>query len=176
VQLAAMLTDDSGKVLESHNVIVKPDGWTIPKEASDIHGITNDIAGCVGLPGKLVIGLLLEMVKKANNLVAHNITFDKFMARIALRRHQLLEDSQDVWWKELQTFCTMRATTDICKLPGKFRGFKRPRLQEAYRHAFGKEFDGAHDALCDVIACKEIYFWLRRRQDEKAVEEEVFPV
>ena len=32
VQLAAILTDDGGSVYESHNVIIKPDGWTITKE------------------------------------------------------------------------------------------------------------------------------------------------
>jgi hypothetical protein len=51
---------------------------------------------------------------------------------------------------------------NICKLPSKYPGeYKWPRLIEAYRHAFGKDFTGAHDALADVRACKEIYFWLK---------------
>lgn len=160
VQLAAILTDDSGDVLESHNCIVKPDGWTIPKEASDLHGITDEIAQ-IGLPEKIVASLLFEMVKKSTLIVAHNITFDKFIARIALRRHELFTDTEDAWWKALPTFCTMRSMTDICKLPGKFAGrFKWPSLQESHLHAFGKPFDGAHNAMADVLACKDIYFWL----------------
>ncbi len=166
VQLAAILTDDAGDVLESHNCIVKPDGWSIPKEVSDLHGITDEIAQ-VGLPEKLVASLLFEMVKKSTLLVAHNITFDKFIARIALRRHELFSDADDVWWKEFPTSCTMRRMTDICKLPGKFSGkYKWPNLQEAHTHAFGKPFDGAHDALADVLACKEVYFWMRNQPNQ----------
>lgn len=42
--------------------------------------------------------------------------------------------------------------------------YEWPRLQEAYKHAFGKEFEGAHDAMSDIRATKEIYFWLIKAQ------------
>lgn len=168
VQLAAMLMADDGTELESHNVIIKPDGWEIPAEVSAIHGITNSIAQC-GIPEKTASELLLAMVKKAALIVAHNITFDKFIARIAMRRYELITDADDLWWKQLPTFCTMHATTNLCKLQGSFAGkFKRPKLQEAYQHAFGEKFDGAHYALADVRACARIYRWLQDRQQEVA--------
>jgi len=161
VQLAAILTSDEGETLESHNVIVKPDGWEITKELSDIHGITNDKAKAIGLDEKLVTGLLLEMITKANLIVAHNVTFDKFMARIAMRRFGLLSDEQDTWWKELKTFCTMKSSTEICKIPSPTRrGNKWPKLAEAYEHFFKQPLESAHDALADVTACKSIYFML----------------
>lgn len=166
VQLAAILTDDSGDVLESHNVIVKPDGWIIPKEASDIHGITHNVASAIGISELTASSLLLEMIKKSNLLVAHDLAFDKFLLRTAMLRHKLLADAEDSCRRELKCFCTMQATTEICKLPGKY-GYKWPNLQEAYFHAFKKEFDGAHDALADVNACKEIYFWLQEREMKK---------
>jgi len=59
------------------------------------------------------------------------------------------------------------AMTPICDIPGPY-GPKWPRLQEAHKHVFGKEFDGAHDALADVIACKNIYFWILSQQKAKA--------
>jgi len=62
-----------------------------------------------------------------------------------------------------KSFCTMKEMTPICKIPGRYDEFKWPRLTEAYRHAFGGEFGNAHDALADVRACKEIYFWLADR-------------
>lgn len=167
VQLAALLTTESGREIESHNVIVKPDGWAIPTEASDIHSITNEVAR-FGISEKTAAELLLAMVKKATRIVAHNITFDKFIARIAMRRYELIADADDIWWKALPTFCTMNATTNLCKLPGPFAGkYKWPKLQEAYQHAFGETFNGAHDALADVRACARIYRWL---QTPKAVE------
>jgi DNA polymerase-3 subunit epsilon len=170
VQLAAMLTNDTGEIVESHECIVKPDGWTIPKEASDLHGIT-DVVAQVGLPEKLVAELLFAMVKKSALIVAHNITFDKFIARIALRRFEIFTDAEDPWWKALPTFCTMREMTSLCKIPhpslnSRF-GFKWPTLQESHRHAFGKPFDGAHRAMADVIACKDIYFWMQNQNNPK---------
>jgi DNA polymerase-3 subunit epsilon len=162
VQLAAILTADNGETLESHNVIVKPDGWEITKELSEIHGITNDKAKAIGLDQKLVIGLLLEMIKKTNLMVAHNVTFDKFMARIAMRRFGFLSDAEDVWWKGLKTFCTMKSSTDICCIPGTGRGHKWPKLSEAYEHFFKQPLENAHDALADVTACKAIYFMLTK--------------
>lgn len=162
VQLATMLTRDDGEVVESHNVIIKPDGWTIPKEVSDVHGITDEIAQ-IGISERLAATLLFDMVKKANTLVAHNIQFDKFIARIALRRFDLFTDAEDAWWKAIPTFCTMREMTDICCLPSpKGRGFKFPKLTEAYEFAFKKQLNGAHSALADLTACKELYFWIKK--------------
>lgn len=40
VQLAWIMYDDRGNMLESRDVIVKPEGFTIPPEASRVHGIT----------------------------------------------------------------------------------------------------------------------------------------
>lgn len=162
VQMACMLTTDDGKVMESHNVIIRPDGWTIPKEASDIHGITQEIAIEFGIPESTAIRLMWSMIEKSRLMVAHNLMFDKFLSRIAGRRFGLLIDDKDEWWKALPGFCTMRETTELCNLPGKIAGRpKWPKLTEAYYHIFGKSFDGAHDALADVTACKEIYFWLQ---------------
>ena len=43
VQIAAQLTDEKEKVHGQLACIVQPDGWKIPKEASDIHKITEEI-------------------------------------------------------------------------------------------------------------------------------------
>ena len=170
VQMAAILTDDLGGALEEHNVLIKPDGWTIPKEVSDIHGITDEIAA-IGIPEKLAAEILLAMIRKSQLLVGHNIMFDKFIARIAMRRFELITDADDAAWKATPTFCTMKSMTPICKIPPTAKMvasgrnfFKSPKLQEAYQAAFGKEFGGAHDALADLRACKEIYFWLKARK------------
>jgi DNA polymerase III epsilon subunit-like protein len=107
---------------------------------------------------------LNEKLASGAILVAHNITFDKFIMRCAARRFNLLDDSGDEHWKQFPTFCTMRAMENICKLPGKIAGkYKWPKLSEAYEYAFAKPLVGAHDALADVRACAELYFWLQRK-------------
>ena len=50
VQLAWIMYDDRGNMLESRDVIVKPEGFTIPPEASRVHGITTLVAREKGEP------------------------------------------------------------------------------------------------------------------------------
>ena len=41
VQIAAALVDDeTRKTVSSINLIIKPDGWAIPEELTEIHGIS----------------------------------------------------------------------------------------------------------------------------------------
>jgi DNA polymerase-3 subunit epsilon len=172
VQLAAMLCDDLGAVIESHNVIVKPEGWRIPEEMTAIHGVSQDMAQQIGMPEVCVMEILWAMLKKQSLLVAHNLTFDKFMARIGMRRHGLLTDEEDDWWKQMPGFCTMRSTTELCALPGGRNGqFKWPKLKEAHKQIFGEEPTETHDAMEDLLSCKRIYFWLIAHQTESQKDE-----
>lgn len=170
VQLATIVCDDDGKETDSWNVLIKPNGWEIPEEASKVHGITTEKARAAGIDEKLAAQGLLGLIRRTALLVAHNITFDKFIARIAMRRFDLITDADDLWWKQLPTLCTMRAMTDICQIPSDYHysPYRWPKLIEAYRHCFGVGFEGQHDALSDVRACAKIYFWLKKRQEVEA--------
>jgi DNA polymerase-3 subunit epsilon len=163
VQLGAILYDDDWKVRAEINLIVKPNDWTIPKEVSDIHGITQEIAEKCGLPHRAVIRVFLGLAKQATLFIAHNIQFDELVMDAAL----CLEKAECLSIGTKDRFCTMKAMTPICQLPGKFGDFKWPRLQEAYKHAFGEEFEGAHDAMADVRACARIYRWLKERDENE---------
>ena len=165
VQVAAELFDETGKTLESFDCLVKPDGWTIPTEATAVHGITTDAAKASGIPEREAAQKLFDMIKKADLMVTYNTTFDRFLIRIAGRRYDIFTDQQDSWWKLFPTYCPMRKMTDICQLPttnGK-SGFKFPKLQEAYKFAFSSEFTGAHGAVADLKATKELYFYLKAK-------------
>ena len=89
--------------------------------------------------------------------VAHNLDFDYFILSGETERCLMRLPDRD-------EFCTMKAMTPVCKLPGSYDDFKWPKLQEAHKHAFGAEFDGAHDALADVRACMKVYFWLKNNK------------
>lgn len=166
VQLAAALMDDAGNILETYKAIAKPDGWIISEEVTKIHGITHAHAMEVGIDEKIIVMKLLEWIKKATCIVAFNVSFDKFLARIGLRRFDLMTDADDAWWKALPTFCAMRPMTDFCQLPfadGKkhyAKWWKFPTLQEAHKHIFGVEFDKAHSANADLEATAKVYLWL----------------
>lgn len=165
VSLAALLCDDSGNILEQYEAIAKPDGWSIPPELTAIHGISNEHALKVGIPEKEILVKALAMIRAGQMFVAFNEMFDRFIIRCGLRRYDLMQDSEDAAWKSMPRRCAMKPMVNICKLPfpnGR-KGWKYPRLQEAYKHAFGKEFEGAHNALADLLATRELYLWQKQQ-------------
>ena len=154
VQLAAILTDDTGEhEIATLNTVIKPEGFAIPYEASEIHGITTEYATKHGVQLADAIGVFKRFLKMASLSVGHNIEFDQFVIDGELAR--LMEQPPVI-----DSFCTMKAMTDICGIPGPY-GNKWPKLQEAYERCFGSTFDDAHDAMADVMACKAVYFWLK---------------
>src|ERR1017187_1474867 len=145
LQLTALLNDDSGVDVDSFSVIIKPNGFAIPTEASNIHGITTEMAIANGIPIGKAMEMLRGFAEKADCYIAHNEVFDRLMVDIeAVRlgwsvKHPLMDKAK---W-----FCTMKATTPICQLPGLYGDYKWPKLKEAFEFAFGQPFVGAHDAL-----------------------------
>ncbi len=152
VQLAAILTDGTGEHQCEMNQIVRPDGYEIPIEASNIHGITTAMAIEQGKPLAEVMAAFAKMVEMADLVVAHNIQFDHLMVQIECSRRN--EPSP---LSPKACYCTMKTATPICNLPGPY-GPKWPTLTEAYSHFFHKAFEDAHDAMGDVKACKAVYF------------------
>lgn len=121
VQLAAILCDlDTRKVLQSIDVIIRPDGYEIPKETSDIHGITNELANDVGISEVQALYMFLALCKKDTLRVAHNRTFDKRIIRIATKR--FCNDEYIENWHDKENFdCTMLMSKPIMKLEPKNR-------------------------------------------------------
>lgn len=158
VQLAAMLTDDVGRLKGEINLLIKPEGgWTVPEAATAIHGITTADCEAFGVQRDLALMAFGQLKNRAHALVAHNLDFDKTLVEIA--------------WPgffkayEGQFFCTMLETQGICKIPSRrSSGYKWPSLQEAYQHFFKEPFQGAHDAMADVRACMRIFFGLKKLQ------------
>jgi DNA polymerase III epsilon subunit-like protein len=154
VQLGAILYDKNFEVRAEANLIVKPDGFEIPKSVSDIHGITTEIANEYGMNERAVLMLFHGMMRKASVLVAHNIEFDTLIMGRAYAAQKI-----DPPVEPNRIFCTMQAMTPICKIKGPY-GFKWPNLQEAHQFCFNTQFEDAHDAMADVRACAKIYNWL----------------
>lgn len=156
VQLGWILTDINGNTLHQGNEIVMPDGFVIPTDAANVHGITTEKAMRVGKPLREVIDIFLNDVKQAKCLVGHNISFDQHVVGAELYR-LLLRDIVS----HKQSICTMQSTVDFCKIPG-YNGYKYPKLQELYYKLFGSNFEDAHDAMADITATKRCFFELLR--------------
>ena len=161
VQLAAQLCEDDGSVICGINLIID-NGVDIPKEASDIHGITEDKAGQLGVSPAVAFYIFTTLAQRTTLMVAHHIRFDDTMMDIALAR--------TCPGKKLSAkrHCTMEQAAPIVNLPPTAKmlkaGFnkpKPPKLEECIKHFFGEELKGAHDAMIDVEACKRIYLHMR---------------
>lgn len=164
IQLAALLTYES-TIISELKCFIKPDGWIVPEEVEKIHGISTEKCEQYGIPMKDALHLFNAMKSVAKARVAHNISFDKVMMAREANAYGIEHNSEG-----LETFCTMQMSKPKCKIPptdkmmaAGFKGFKSPNLQEAYKHFFGTEFDGAHDASEDVHACKDIFFEMRKQ-------------
>lgn len=155
-QLAAILFDEKGEVTNSLNLLIKPDGWSMGKEASDINRLTNERLNAQGVPLIVAMDCFSHLCKNAKVLSAFNINFDYLVCNSAYHRLQKPHS-----FAHLKQECVMEAFTNICKLPGKFGNYKWPKLTEAFNHVYKRSFEGAHDALTDVKATGQLYFHLK---------------
>jgi len=89
-------------------------------------------------------------------LIAHNMSFDYNILGAEMIRGNKRAN------KKVTRVCTMQSTIDFCQLPGKY-GYKFPKLEELHTKLFGVNFDGAHDAFADTMACGKCFFELLRR-------------
>ena len=158
VQLGWLLTDAEGRILSEGNHIVRPDGFEIPKAASDVHGITTEFALENGKPLLDVIFAFGADLNQADCVVGHNLDYDLHI--VGAEYVRLGYDSRIMFARP--TLCTMQATIQFCNILGRF-GPKWPKLMELYTKLFGQEFDGAHDAMADIVATKDCFFELIRR-------------
>lgn len=162
LQLAAILDDDERNSVAEVKLLISNTGFTIAPGAAAVHGITQDKADAHGVSLANANFVFRDLCANADFVVAHNIDFDKRIMDRALR----LSETPPIPWEKLTLRCTMKSATSICKVPNKNRGgYKWPSLNEALRFFHGRDVEGAHDAMNDVRACRDIYYSLL---DQKA--------
>ncbi|TAD89900.1 MAG: 3'-5' exonuclease [Alphaproteobacteria bacterium] len=171
VQLAAVLVDDAWAVTSSYQAIIRPDGWVIPKEVSDIHGVTQERAIDEGISEAEALEEWVALVKQAKTLAAHNLAFDLKIMYAAYRRYsgQGARPFGGVIPKRL--WCTMESSTIVCNLPptekqpaAGFTKAKAPKLAEALKILCGEEHESAHTADGDCAALIKVAQELDKRK------------
>ncbi len=160
VQLAFILCQPDGVIVEDQNYIIKPDGYKIPLDVSRIHGITTERANREGVELSSVLKHFQSFVKKATLLVAHNMDFDEKILGCEFHR---LTGRNPLTSK--QKFCTMKSPSviDYCAIPPfRFGKYKWPKLSELHKKLFGTDFDEAHNASFDIQATAKCFWELKR--------------
>lgn len=159
LQICGALFRDDDHLLRSINTMVRPDGFDIPDEITELTGITREDAEMFGVSEQDAYRQISDMIFAADLVVGHNVSFDKRIVRIAAKRFGD-EIAADVI-KEAKAECTMRQAHKVM-------GGKWPKLGEACEHFFGQAPDGLHNAMTDVIACRRLWLHLRDLDREAA--------
>ena len=160
IQIAWQVHADSGELLSHEDYLIQPEGYTVPYDAEQIHGISTALAEQQGRPLAEVLAVFSTALEQADYVGGHNVTFDlNIMGAEFLRLgdHNPLEQAQVI------DTCT-EETAQLCQLPGGRGGkFKLPTLTELYIHLFGAGFGEAHNATADVEATTRCFLELLRK-------------
>lgn len=168
VQVALIIEDDNYGILAKRNMILKPDGYSIPESSARIHGIANAQAIKVGEDRKHVIGFLDQVLSNSNIVIGHNVSFDLNVVKAEIIRVKGIENALFTT-KNHNVVDTMKMGMNICKTPNlsfhthMSQPYKYPKLDELYYKLFNKHFNNQHDAMADVQAAYDCYYELKRK-------------
>ena len=137
-------------------MIIKPEGYTIPSEASRIHGILTEKAIQEGKALKAVLIRLSIFSLQALYLIAHNMSLDEKI----VGAESLINGIQDFFGTK-RKICTIQSTTSFCKIDGPY-GYKWPKLSELHYKLFRTDFKDAHNAAIDINAKAKCFLKLKR--------------
>ncbi|MDV7137272.1 DNA polymerase III subunit alpha [Maribacter sp. TH_r10] len=160
IQIAWQLHDAMGNLVESQDYLVKPDGFNIPYDAEQIHGISTELAAQKGIPLAEVLEKFNVAMSKTKFIVGQNVGFDVNIMGAEYHRLDVANPLQEL--PVLDT-CT-EETALLCKIPGGRGGkFKLPTLTELHEYLFNQPFAEAHNATADVEATTRCFLELVRQ-------------
>ena len=164
VQFSWIINNNEHLIEKSY--IIKPDNYIIPDDSIKIHKISNEEALTNGVPIENVLDIFKSDCNEVDYLVSHNASFDTSVLFAACYRKQYpLSFNKKV-------YCTMKSSTDVCKLENKnyknynnynYTNYKYPKLEELYQFLFGEKpnvqlHNSLEDARVTLLCYKELLF------------------
>lgn len=156
VQLAYLYYDEKGNLIDQGNFIIKPAGFTIPKESSRIHGITTEKALLEGFDLTHTLNNFNDLITSSTCIVAHNISFDEKIVGAEFIRTKITSQIQ-----QKRKICTMQSSVNFCQIPGNY-GYKWPKLSELHHRLFNTNFEEAHNAMVDVSITAKCFWEMKK--------------
>ncbi|WP_116770204.1 DNA polymerase III subunit alpha [Maribacter litoralis] len=172
IQIAWQLHDEMGNCIEHQDYLVRPDGFNIPYDAEQIHGISTELAEQQGVSLSEVLEKFNIAMSKTKFIVGQNVGFDVNIMGAEFHRLGVENPLQEL--PVLDT-CTEH-TAQLCQIPGGRGGkFKLPTLTELHQFLFGEPFGEAHNATADVEATTRCFLELIRKHQYTAEQLDVQP-
>lgn len=155
VTACAVELDASGNVVGTNSEWLANPGIEIPTQASDVHGVTTEIAVRDGRPADVVVGELLATLRdffaRGLPVVAYNAPYDFTILHYEALRHGL---------EPLKLGAVIDPLV-IDKFKDKYRKGKR-RLENAAEF-YKVPLDDAHNATADAVAAGRVAQAIARR-------------
>lgn len=179
IQLSYILYDISNNsTIIKNNYIKLDNSIVISQESFNIHNISREILDSQGIN---IVDALKEFnayLKLCDIVVGHNISFDKRLIFVECFRHNICQNftqfknNQQIHKSE---FCTMKNTTEFCKLErlgvsNKVYN-KQPKLSELYNLLFPNDSipNDLHNSLIDVAMTLRCYLKYTNNFDIKEI-------
>ena len=160
IQIAWQIHDAKGEVVAHEDYLIHPDGFTIPFDSEQVHGISTALAEDQGIPLEEVLEKFHSALDQVDYVVGHNVSFDRNIMGAEYLRSGL----EDVLENKAVIDTCNEETAQLCQLPGGRGGkFKLPTLSELYRFLFQESFMEAHNATADVEATSRAFLELLRQ-------------
>jgi len=161
VQIAWQLHDENGKLLEHQDFLIQPNGFNIPFDAEQIHGISTELATEKGFLLEEVLSKFNEVLSKTKFVVGQNLKFDLNIMGCEFHRIGIPTELNQ---KPVLDTCT-ETTAELLQLTGGRGGrYKLPNLTELHNFLFDVPFAEAHNATADVEATARCFFELIRKE------------
>jgi DNA polymerase III epsilon subunit-like protein len=179
IQLSYILYDISNNsTIIKNNYIKLDNSIVISQESFNIHNISREILDSQGINIVDAVKEFNAYLKLCDIVVGHNISFDKRLIFVECFRHNICQNftqfknNQQLHKPE---FCTMKNTTEFCKLErlgvsNKVYN-KQPKLSELYNLLFPNDPipNDLHNSLIDVAMTLRCYLKYTNNFDIKEI-------
>lgn len=160
IQFAAIIWEISEQgdysEIERHDILIRPK-ISIPFAASQVHGLYDrDLVDKPYIEDS--IDKILKVLNSADVVAGHNIEYDETVLAYELARMKRVGE-----YTPMKSICTMRSSTEYCKLQWRWLSYKPPKLSELHKFLFEEWFEWAHNAMVDVEATMRSFVELVKR-------------
>jgi DNA polymerase-3 subunit alpha len=161
VQLAYALYTAEGRMMETYNRIIRPEGYEIPYDAEALHGISTEKALREGEDLGRVLDDFHRITFRCTHLIGHNVSFnEKIIGAEFFRKkgsNPLTIHSKHCLMKkaEIVEFCALQ--------PFMYGTFKWPTLPELHSKLFGMPYKETNDAARDLDVMVKCFLELLRK-------------